>query len=240
MDIHSNWRLTTRAALETYFRDRSFPRLTLGLLVSFAGVSGFLISYIFLRLGMLEMWERYPLAVVGGYSVFLLLLKLWVEIERSRFQLRQIVLSPYTPPETHEPHLKSAFSSYEENRSSWLDWFSCPSIFDLGDFFTIGFLIVLVLSLISACVAAIFTFVMAGSELIAEVFLDAVVVTMLYRNLKRVAKEHWLSTAVRRTWKPVLIVALTMSFLGGLPSLIAPSSHSLRQVYQEFLSTFKK
>ena len=51
------------------------------------------------------------------------------------------------------------------------------------------------------------SFVMAGPELLAEVFLDAVVVTILYRHLKTAAKEHWPGTAVKRTWISALLTA---------------------------------
>ncbi|MEO8615617.1 MAG: hypothetical protein ABI600_10775 [Luteolibacter sp.] len=48
MDSHPKWRLRAHAALEAYFRERSFSRLTLALLVTVAGFAGFLISHFLL------------------------------------------------------------------------------------------------------------------------------------------------------------------------------------------------
>ncbi len=44
MDSHPKWRLRARAALETYFRNRSYPRFILALLVAVSGFAGFLLS----------------------------------------------------------------------------------------------------------------------------------------------------------------------------------------------------
>ena len=93
MDTHPKWRLRARTALETYFRNRSFPRLTLGLLVTVAGLAGLFLSHELLRFGVEEMWIRYPLAVIVGYAVFLIQLRIWVEIERTRYQPHEVIIS---------------------------------------------------------------------------------------------------------------------------------------------------
>ena len=93
MDSHPKWRLRARAALEAYFRHRSYLRLTLLLLVTFAGITGFLISYVLLPVGWQQMAVRYPLAVLGGYVVFLVQLRIWVEIERTRYQPNEVQIS---------------------------------------------------------------------------------------------------------------------------------------------------
>jgi hypothetical protein len=80
-----------------------------------------------------------------------------------------------------------------------------------------------------------FSFIMAGSELLAEVFLDAVVVTMLYRHLKNAARQHWLGTAVRRSWRLVIAMAASLSLLGACLSVFAPNSHSLGKALREIM-----
>ncbi len=49
MSSDPNWRARAKAALEAYFRRRSFPRLTLGLLLLITGFVGFLVSFGLLR-----------------------------------------------------------------------------------------------------------------------------------------------------------------------------------------------
>ena len=80
MHSHRKWRLRARAGLEAYFHDRSFPRFGLGLIVTIAGLAGFLISHFLLHHGFEEMWLRYPLVVTVGYLVFLGQLRLWAEL----------------------------------------------------------------------------------------------------------------------------------------------------------------
>ena len=85
MDEKTRWRQRARTALEAYFHQRSFPRIILSLLVALTGGFGFLISFGLLHGGVRQMWLRYPLAVLGAYAFFLVLLRLWVGIERARF-----------------------------------------------------------------------------------------------------------------------------------------------------------
>ncbi len=74
---------------------------------------------------------------------------------------------------------------------------------------------------------------MAGPELLAEVFLDAVVVSIFYRHLKTAAKEHWLGTAVKRTGISVLLTAVGLSLLGAFLDNIAPHSNSIGPALRE-------
>jgi hypothetical protein len=84
-ELDAIWRNRARQALERYFQRRSAPRLILSLLLILTGTAGFAISIAFLHLGLRQMWLRYPIAVLAGYGVFLLLLRLWVAFEQARF-----------------------------------------------------------------------------------------------------------------------------------------------------------
>ncbi len=81
MEEHDVWRSRARASLEAYFRRRSFPRRTLSLLLLLTGLTGFLIPYAMLELGMQHMWVRYPIATLGSYCLLLALIRGWVAIE---------------------------------------------------------------------------------------------------------------------------------------------------------------
>lgn len=233
MDSHPKWRLRARAALEAYFRNRSHPRFTLGLLVVVAGIAGFLISHMLLHLGFEDMWLRYPVAVIGGYVTFLVQLRIWVEIERAGYDHNQVTITTDLPREKEPTPLLE--SRLPRDRGSWLDWLDAPGFFDVGDGCVIGCLCALILGALAGVGSLLFSFIMAGPELLAEVFLDAVVVTMLYRHLKTAAREHWLGTAVKRTWRSALLIAAALGLIGGCLSLLAPNSHAIGPALKEIL-----
>jgi len=61
-----------------------WPRLLVSFLLALTGAAGFLISAALLRLGVTQMSVRYPLAVISAYCVFLLLLRLWLALQRRK------------------------------------------------------------------------------------------------------------------------------------------------------------
>ena len=61
-----------------------WPRLLVSFLLALTGAAGFLISAVLLRLGVTQMSVRYPLAVISAYCVFLLLLRLWLALQRRK------------------------------------------------------------------------------------------------------------------------------------------------------------
>jgi hypothetical protein len=229
MDSKPKWRLRARAALEAYFRKRSHPRFILGLLVTIAGMVGFLISYVLLHRGIVAMWLRYPVAVIGGYITFIALLRFWVEIERDRYDPKEVEISTDLPDESTSPPHKKFIS----DSGSWLDWLDVPGLFDFGEGCLIGCLITIIIGALAGVGSLLFSFIMAGPELLAEVFLDAVVVTMFYRHLKTAAREHWLGTAVKRTWHSALLIAGALSLIGGCLAVLAPHSHSIGTALKE-------
>ncbi len=66
---------------------RGLPRLQMSLIVACTGAAGFVASFLLLHLGLRRLWPRYALAVVAAYGVFLLLVRLWLAIQRRRLDL---------------------------------------------------------------------------------------------------------------------------------------------------------
>ena len=234
MDSHPKWRLRARAALEAYFRERSFPRLTLGLLVTVAGFAGFLISHYLLYHGFQKMWQRYPLAVITGYIVFLIQLRLWVEIERSRYNPNEVIITTDTPVEKVE---MTILDRYQRGDHSWIDWLDYTGL-DFSEGCFVGCLFLIVIGLLSSAITTLVSFFITGPGFLAEVFLDAVVVTVFYRHLKTAAKEHWLGTAVKGTWRSVLLTAASLSLIGAGLDVLAPNSHSIGPALKEIFSAY--
>ncbi len=55
-----------------------------------------------------------------------------------------------------------------------------------------GCLFTLFIGLIGGAIATVASFILTGPGFLAEVFLDAVVVSMLYRHLQNASRQHWL------------------------------------------------
>src|SRR5690348_9831828 len=60
----------------------SLPRLQMSLLLALTGATGFLSSFLLLKLGVHSMALRYPVAVALAYGVFLLLLRIWLRFQQ--------------------------------------------------------------------------------------------------------------------------------------------------------------
>jgi hypothetical protein len=85
------------------------PRLLVSFLLALTGAAGFLVSTALLRLGVTRMSVRYPLAVLSAYAVFLLLLRLWLALQRRKTGNRSSSsLDPLSDMGDALPHLFDA------------------------------------------------------------------------------------------------------------------------------------
>jgi len=225
MTFDPNWRCRARAALERYFERRSYPRTVLTLLLIITGLVAFFASYAMLRAGVDHMWLRYPIAVLIGYGALLALIRLWVEVEFSRFDPEDPLVKGGGETEAVEVHLR--------RRSDGWSWADCLNVLDFDE----GFLPLLLFGAVIVLAVALSTAIVAAPLLIAEVFIDAFIVTVLYRRLRTAQKENWLGTALRRTWVPALLVALALSAGGWALEQMAPGSRSAGKALKELFKT---
>lgn len=72
--------------------------------------------------------------------------------------------------------------------------------------------------------------------LLAEVALDAAVVTTLYRRLRREDAGTWVGAALRRTWGAALAITILMGIAGTALQIVAPDARSLGQVVSHLRS----
>ena len=219
------WRSRAKKSLEAYFRRRSFPRLTLSLLLILTGVTGFLLSYAMLRLAIDHMWIRYPVATLVSYGVLLALIRAWVAVEQARFDPAAAGVD-----NCHEEEREFRLQSVPE-RNHWLDWLNLPDI-GCGDLDEGCLPLILVLVLV-ALIVTIVTTVAAAPVLIAEVFLDAFIVTALYRRLRVAQKEHWLGTALRKTWLAAVAMAVALAIGGWALEEVAPGARSIGKAIEQ-------
>lgn len=228
MNDDDPWRVRARTALQDYFQRRSAPRLILSAILILTGSAGFGVSAGLLRFGLERMWIRYPIAVFAAYGVFLGLIRLWVEFEKSRFdpQTSEVQEALKQPEAKHSPSWSSGHSS-----ESWFDWLDVPSVFDFDE----GCLPVLLVGALIGVIGLLIFTAIAAPALAAEVFIDAFVVSVLYRQLRKAAQENWLSTAVKKTWIRALAVAILLSLIGWCLELAAPGSHSIGPAIEKLL-----
>jgi hypothetical protein len=225
MTFDPNWRGRAKARLEAYFRRKSFPRLTLSLLLLVTGLAGFLVSYGLLLAGVDHMWLRYPVAVVVSYAALLGLIGVWVEVERRRFDAAEADVDQEVATDAQPTRWS------EVGDGSWFDLldFADADVFDCDE----GCLPAILGLVVIALGAVLVSTIAAAPALIAEVFLDAFLVAVLYRRLRVAQKEHWLGTALRKTWFAAIVTAGALALGGWTLEQMAPGARSIGKAVEQ-------
>jgi hypothetical protein len=68
--------------------------------------------------------------------------------------------------------------------------------------------------------------------LLAEVALDAAIISVLYRRLRRDEQGYWLTTVLRRTWVPAAVLVVFAFLTGFALQQAAPQARSIGGVIQ--------
>ena len=224
MDSETKRRRAIRGLAE-FLRRRSFPRLALGIVLALTGLAGFGISFFLLKAGLGAMWLRYPVAVLGAYGIFLLLMRGWVEIEQRQINLEDPEVLEALETGAPEPMRTSG-------DSNWLDWLDVP---DLNIFDAEGCLPTILLGVVVALIGMVVVALIGAPVLLAEVLIDILLAGILYRRLKRAAQEHWLGTCIRKTWFFVLCTAGLLFIAGLCLTIVAPEAQSIGPALEKLL-----
>ena len=193
------------------------------------------------------MWLRYPIAILIAYCMFLLLLSLWLWLQRR------------TPHVDSDPSvldfIPSGASSHGESfqfggggdfggggaGGSWGESVSSSSTvssggsapngvgfdLDLGE----GWLIVIaIVALIGGLIASFYVVYIAPS-LLAEILVDGALVAGLYKRVKHIEPRHWLRAAVRLTLLAALLTAIFFTVAGYALQRAVPDAHSIGEVW---------
>jgi hypothetical protein len=221
-------------ALRRRFVCAGTKRMEIQLILVLTGAVGFGASFAMLRLGVEEMWLRYPLAALCGWFAFLAMVRLWAEAERNRFASDAAI-------DELAASAGSGAGKPERNRDSgggdgswdWLEWFNpFEYVDDLGGF-ALALLLCVVLVALAGLIVAIIGLIGGAEVLLAEVVLDAVLVSALYRRLQHLEARWWLASAARQTFVPVLVAIVFLACAGLLFQQIAPDAHSIRGVWRD-------
>jgi len=86
---------------------------------------------------------------------------------------------------------------------------------------------VLLVGFIVAGLVGVVAVLVGAPGLLAELLLDGVIAGAAYRRLRHVPAQHWLHGAVRRTWKPMLALTLSLVAAGLILQWLTPSADSI-------------
>jgi hypothetical protein len=207
-------------------RDRS--RLFMTVLVLATGVAGLLASVVLRTLGIADMGLRYGLSVGIAYATFIFLVWLWIRSKRRRYgdePDRGEDGDPLEAADAIKGSLDEAASTGND-----ADLAGASGGADLDE----GIVVVAVLLAIGAAVAASLYVVFIAPEFLAEMLLDGVLTTALYRRLRGLPRRHWFESAVSRTGIPVAIVAVFFVVAGVVCQEYAPEATSLVDVWRHW------
>jgi hypothetical protein len=246
--------LPGRQELVHQLRDRllreSAPRLQLGFIVSLAGLAAFLSSVATLKLGVPWMAVRYPLAVVCGYATFFLLIRWWIAWQR-RFDeaalnstpdavdvLNVTDLAGLRLPTRGAPDVPLFAAGRGGGAGASVNWGTASTAasppspaaksgFDLDLDLDDAWWAVIAVVCVAGGAVAIGYVVYAAPVLLAEVALDAAVVSTLYRRLRQEDVSHWAMTVLRRTWMSALALTVLAAIGGYALQQMAPEAQSI-------------
>jgi hypothetical protein len=237
-------------------RDRA-PRLQLLIIMSLAGGAGFLASFLLLWWGgstFDRMALRYAVAALTGYATFIALVRLWIAFHRPSHGFDvdagdvavDVLESAIPVPSSTSPAVdipidipleleargnpteadtwravrRSVMTSREDG-NAFIDFDDC------------GWLVVAGVCAVGGLIAVAYV-VYIAPVLLAEVALDAAIISALYRRLRRDEAGHWLTTVLTRTWLPATAVVLFAAIAGFALQQVAPEAQSIGGVIRAF------
>jgi hypothetical protein len=250
-------RTISRAQLVEKIRSKlTMPRIQLSVMLMITAGFAFLFSVALLRMGIRSMAFRYAVVVIVGYVVFLLLLRIWIWLQSdepigSVDLPRDIVIPNIDIPggaaaedfqfsgggdfagagvggswtETDAP--SPAPVMFAANTSSGSGGGSSSGIgsfdLDLDD----GWALLIVGVVLLIALGALIYVVYIAPVLLAELIIDAAVVTSLYRPVKNIERHYWLMTALKKTALPAFIVALLFGVAGFVMQAAEPDAFTI-------------
>lgn len=222
-----------------HLRRRGISRGIISGILFVTALAGFLASVLLLKAGLGQMWLRYPLAVLLAWGVFLGLVRLWAEVERSTMRMDEELARPDSPGEEEAPARESVWRGKvpETDPDEW--WFWRGVLDFLSNFLEFeGCLIVgaivAVMAMAAGAAIAIGGMILQAEALLAEVLLDAVLITALYQRLRKKELDWWTSGVLRQTIKPVLMIMGCLVIAGVFAHHYAPEARSVGGVWRHW------
>ena len=206
-----------------------FPRFVILLILVVAGLTAFGFSALALNAGVDDMAVRYFVATMVGYAVFLLLIRVWIALRRSKADIADV------PDISHLPSDGEVFGGGRSGGAgateSWGQAAESVTGIDAPDADEAWPLVLAAVVLLGGVLAMLYVVYLAP-VLLAEVALDAALVTGIYRKLRKKDAGHWLGSAVRHTWLPATIAGVCIAFAGLVLQWAQPTARSIGDVFR--------
>jgi hypothetical protein len=206
-----------------------FPRFVILLILVIAGLTAFGFSALALNAGLDDMAVRYFVATIVGYAAFLLLIRVWIALRRGESDISDL------PDISHLPSRGDAFGGGQSGGAgateSWGQAADSVIGVDVPDADEAWPVVLAAVVLLGGVLAMLYVVYLAP-VLLAEVALDAALVTGIYRKLRKKDAGHWLGSAVRHTWLPATIAAVCIAFAGLVLQWAEPTARSIGDVFR--------
>ena len=251
-------RTPTRALIIKQLTARlSMPRIQISIMLALTAFAAFITSAILLRLDVTSMAIRYPIAVIVGYCVFLVLLRVWIWLQSDEpvgdiaidgvgdivIPNVNIVDSPGQPQvfggggDFVGAGAGSGWSEGDAPAAAPVGLMSGSSSsggssvgsggIDVDLDDGIALLVVLVVLVL--VFSALIYVVWIAPILFAELIIDAAVVGSLYRPIRNIERRHWLMTALRKTAIPAVIITILFAIAGFVMQAAEPDAVTIGQ-----------
>jgi len=225
--------------MRVQFVGKGNPRLVMLVILTLSGLAAFAYSAGALRLGVDHMGWRYLGATLAGYAAFLMLIRVWIAFHRKSLSLDLDL------PELPDGQSRGSGPQFSGGSSGGggasADWggsgeLGTPDLdmdlVDADEAWPLVLAVAVVLGILLATLFALLYVVNVAPVLLAEVALDAALLTGVYRKLRRQDARYWLGSVIRRTWKPAVIVMAGVSLAGVVLQWAVPSARTFGDVFR--------
>jgi uncharacterized membrane protein YgcG len=227
------------AKIQRRFINKGRPRLVVFTLIALSGLAAFGVSTALFRLGLDHMGFRYLAATAAGYGVFMLLLAIWIELHRrseNRGDFDVVDLPGGGASDVGAGVEFSGGSSGGAGASGSWDGPGLPSIDvdvpDADEAWPVVVVVAVAAVVLLGSVVALFYVVYYAPLLLAEVALDAALVTGIYRRLRKQDTGNWVGSAIRHTWKPAVAIAACLYVAGVVVQWMMPAAQTIGDVFR--------
>lgn len=203
--------------------DQRSPRLQMLFILVLVGLSGLSVSVLMKLAGIDAMWIRYPLAVAVAYAEFFGCLWLWIAWNARGAR---------TPERDSGPSVLDAVDVPLPCEGPGIPVDGPDLPFDGADELFIPIFVALLVIALACCTGWL---LYIAPELLADVLVDAVLLGALYRNLKHRQQDHWTIGALRATWKPFTLIAVSLAAIGYVLQLLDPSLITIGDAVRKFV-----
>lgn len=253
-------RTPTRALIIEQLTARlSMPRVQISIMLALTAFAAFITSAILLRLDMTSMAIRYPVAVIVGYCVFLVLLRIWIWMQSDE-PVGDVSIDGVG--DLLIPNINIGSGSGQQPvfggggdfagagaGSGWSEG-DAPAAAPVGLMsgsssggsssgsggiggidvdLDDGVALLVVLVVLVLVFSALIYVVWIAPVLFAELIIDAAVVGSLYRPIRNIERRHWLMTALRKTAIPAVIITILFAIAGFVMQAAEPDAVTIGQ-----------